>query len=1195
MKRLIALSICLAACASAASAERPAVCRESPVPLTFQPTVKDFSGELPIPDYLDTAMGCQNGIREWQYPAPPKRPEPRSPWLESERALYQDALAKHRVDVLVVPFQVQGYGLDRIERTLMTAELAYALGDASTYEVADPFLVARALGEGERRIEPMDAERLAQRLGATKVISGYVGHDLHHAFTLTLQVRDLPTTPVQTRSRPWQRDWRAVPFTDERTPALVFSDMLPDVLHTLPATLTQDRIPVGSRGTATRVAMSPRELTSAGVGATVLPSAAFDLLGALAPFSAELTRERAFERALLAAPRQGRSGPAGSFYKAYALTQLSRRPGALVALAGQSSPESLALVDILNGDLPAARKAVASVPQSLQRLLLDAALRDLEAWYAKKLQAMPTASEQTFGAGHAQWQPLVQLRAMDLDGWKVAPALVIKALLDEAFPIAGLDARSVVGGRDVTGTPVDEVEVDLTNERHLRRAAAALQPSPCCRTGELRPTEWDLLWLLEGSSEDRISKSLRREIELQGLPEEAMQDIHRYEPLLVGRPALELDRARAALAIYQKSGDDTRESWHAQLVQSATVAARFAPGQNVTACTALMDMGIPSPDSSVMVDVYGYDYPRRSYWPMWFFGVRSTEEPAASLTLEALAFSAHDPGPLSWLPAGNEPGHADAVLASLGSRFTGSPLRPVPKTDENNTGGAKERRAKLERAIHDDPDTWSNYSDLGWLLVTEGSYQAARDTFLRYPPFHEKRPDDAVAVSDYAFSAGSKLFWMGMPELARPLYRISAALHTGSEDGMTADSRLHLMDGDYAGAAEILLERATRYNSARGYADYLSFLFVFGRSKEAWQAFSQLNASFLQPQLWQAALVGQRMQGLSDAAVRAWLTRPEIRTAHFTAMRFAPYYAILWHGTERMPPADLGSFAAQLEGPPAGRIDVDGRTLLVPSDQGEGKFEFVRPSEFRAGKAPALPPDTPIKSHFAYFADAYAALRHGDYEQAVNRFVAMADRYPIEGYPLAYFAYAATKTGDSEKLEQYVGQLKGPPSFDASLARAFFAAAHKDNEGALQALRSAFPMRHSSDFRPIIDDYEYAQACEWLLKDTGDDRFKASLLDWAKKYQALQPTAAWAYAIEYAYEAPGPMRTRALALTLYLDPASERVRSASTQERDVARAWLREHNPFRSRPAGTEHSLNSTAGAFGPWPMLAQESVGQRD
>ena len=39
--------------------------------------------------------------------------------------------------------------------------------------------------------------------------------------------------------------------------------------------------------------------------------------------------------------------------------------------------------------------------------------------------------------------------------------------------------------------------------------------------------------------------------------------------------------------------------------------------------------------------------------------------------------------------------------------------------------------------------------------------------------------------------------------------------------------------------------------------------------------------------------------------------------------------------------------------------------------------------------------------------------------------------------------------------------------------------------------------------------YQFAQACEWLYRDTKDPRFAATLLDWARGYQSIQPTVAW--------------------------------------------------------------------------------------
>jgi hypothetical protein len=72
------------------------------------------------------------------------------------------------------------------------------------------------------------------------------------------------------------------------------------------------------------------------------------------------------------------------------------------------------------------------------------------------------------------------------------------------------------------------------------------------------------------------------------------------------------------------------------------------------------------------------------------------------------------------------------------------------------------------------------------------------------------------------------------------------------------------------------------------------------------------------------------------------------------------------------------------------------------------------------------------------------------------------------------------------------------------------------------------------------------------------------LLDWVRKQEAVQPTFAWAYSLQYEYERPGAARTRALAMAEYLDPASPRITKASPGERAAAKAWLDEHPPFRA-------------------------------
>jgi hypothetical protein len=79
--------------------------------------------------------------------------------------------------------------------------------------------------------------------------------------------------------------------------------------------------------------------------------------------------------------------------------------------------------------------------------------------------------------------------------------------------------------------------------------------------------------------------------------------------------------------------------------------------------------------------------------------------------------------------------------------------------------------------------------------------------------------------------------------------------------------------------------------------------------------------------------------------------------------------------------------------------------------------------------------------------------------------------------------------------------LQTPRSFDVWLAKTYFAGARRDSEAAAAALETAFRnMPIVSDGRPMLAEYQYAEACEWLYQDTRDPRFLATLLDWAKRY-----------------------------------------------------------------------------------------------
>jgi hypothetical protein len=162
----VGLFLCLALWIGVANAEVPIACQESTRPKKFQLS-QDFSGELPILDYIDVLRACLDpGMRRPGTIAPLV---PESAWLESERELYRTVLSKRKADLLVIPFQVQGYGLDRIERLLMTADLSYAVAAAGKQTVADPFLLTRAPYE-------QDAQERRRALAMTYYLDPAAAH-----------------------------------------------------------------------------------------------------------------------------------------------------------------------------------------------------------------------------------------------------------------------------------------------------------------------------------------------------------------------------------------------------------------------------------------------------------------------------------------------------------------------------------------------------------------------------------------------------------------------------------------------------------------------------------------------------------------------------------------------------------------------------------------------------------------------------------------------------------------------------------------------------------------------------------------------------------------------------------------------------------------------------------------------------------
>ncbi len=298
-------------------------------------------------------------------------PRIESQWQSLQKERYQKLLSRGTYDLMVVPFQVSQYAFDRPTRSLMTAELTYAVANRTGLKIPDPYLLYRALGEGERQYAPIEVNSLAKRLGVEKIIWVYVGHNRHNTMHLTVQALETGRAPTSSFSPgKGKKKFSNIPFSPETPPISVFNAMLPEILAALDMELAEksQRLLTPPKQDI-RLPERPLDLFLETTGDPVENAYKLQFLSYLTPSYAERTRERFIERSLL---EVGRISPDSSSYralKARAYMLLGFRPAAIDLLESPASNEERALLAALNGNLPELKQLILKIESQVGRVL----------------------------------------------------------------------------------------------------------------------------------------------------------------------------------------------------------------------------------------------------------------------------------------------------------------------------------------------------------------------------------------------------------------------------------------------------------------------------------------------------------------------------------------------------------------------------------------------------------------------------------------------------------------------------------------------------------------------------------------------------------------------------------------------------------------------------------------------------------
>jgi hypothetical protein len=1093
-------------------------------------------------------------------------PRPRSEWRAGEKAAFENLLAKGQFDVLVVPFQVQLYAVDRATRSLMTALLAASMAAGQQVRIPDPYLVARALGDGERCLAQEDIARLAQRLGVKRVIHGYVGHDRAYAMRLTLQIEVPPQAGVR---QPWQtQHFEEIQFSDEKPPLEAYVALLPAMLKfvgggALPAPKQESASDDG-------LPKSPIELTT-GASNPARDALAFQLLAALTPRYGDRTRERLTEKSLLAIQSMSPSSPEYTLLKARALMQLGLRPAAIAVLGTPQTAEGKHLLAMLNGNLPEAEAQARQIRHAARALIAWLEINQMRAAYKEQTRAQSIELARSLKLPGDAWAFLAVRAMTDWDDWSQHENIALKSLLDVELPVAGFTAQGIVRGAATVGDiGKARLATDLSVLNHSRRLIES-SSDWCCAPLAAGPTSLDYLDLIESIATDNLVRRAKFLSRMQGRPENTLEYLAGIESGYKNHPQVALARADAEARIAARAEGASKDGLARTAYAGAINAWYWEQGQTPTAADAWGSRAMGGrQDYGHFDNFYASDYPFRAYYPDWEADAEMIQAnlraklKQSTSDLDAVRGLVWQLGELQkkW-------DQVDELFKSIDGRFAGHPGLPLLHAKNSLRKGDLDAAEKsYGEALRIQPDAWEARKELGTMLFERAQITKSAELFTAYPGFKKGSTEHSVAVSNHAYEAGSLFYWSGNFAQAAPLYRISADLQTGSESSLSSAARVALMEGDLATAMAATHDRLRRYQSAFAYRDYMAMLHAAGRSSESWDAFNSLVGRVTQPQIWESVLVGHRLEGKSEAEIATWAGQDTYRKSAYVFVH-AAMYALRASVTDRAGTDDLAARIAALDRPV---WLIRNQPVLVVRPSVDGQSQHVLgPDAPRASFLPSgvfdAAPKTQIKTDLVRFAEAYRAIRKGDFAAArpvLEEAVSLFDPINVNvGYLLPYFAYASVKSGETSALQTALGRFGAQQQrFDYHLANALLQASGGKSGDALQSLRLALHRRPYTESRPLMTEYQLAEVAEWIYEMTRDAKIKEFLLGWAKANQTFQPWHAWAYAVEAKHAPNGAARTRAIAIAHYLDRNSERLAGIPRREVDAAVKEFSGRNPF---------------------------------
>lgn len=1108
-------------------------------------------------------------------------PRPPSEWQTDEQRFYEKLLAGHHYDVLVVPFQVSSAGgFDRGTRALMSAELTAAMARAEPGRIPDYYVITKVFGEGRRLIKLDEIHRIANLIGAKRIVWGGVGHmgvakDGQRKMNVALRSQERSGTsdgawPAAFAGKAFA--FTGVGFGDEKSPIDAFETLLPGILSSLgfdagaaTARRVQCRLDVNELPVQP-IAMLSGEVNPARDAYTFL------LFSELTPAHVERARETFIEKAFLSLSQMSTDSPEYKALRARAMMLMGYRQAALKVLATPASEEEEEIRATLNGNLPDVRQLAAKERNPLKRLIENLDANRIAADFGiLNNEETSLDTVKALALPGRDWPFLAARAFTDWDPWSQFENGSLKALLDTDFPVQGYSLEDLVRGQIAVGD-ADRLQaiVSLSAFNHVRKYLDGGHAAQwCCDSAPSSARASDYLELLSSLGHDNLVRHMYFLARVQGSPQAAIGFADSIQSVYRGYPYYALERARAERMMAERSTGAEQQGFMKTAYDDALNSMYWEQSQSLVSSEALSQViETGRDDYGGIQDPYGADIPYHPTYIIWGWPL----DWRAALSNATSQFS--DIASV----VGSNRELADEMMQQIQGRFVGSPHRAMFLVDQKlRDGDVQGAEHLLRENIKMAPNFSPSYLRLGNLVFQTGEPAEAEKIFLSFPDFHEGRSKNPVSTARAAYEMGSFFYSTGDFERAIPLYKIAISQESGAASEMSASMRLLLLEGNLEGAMASSLECAQRYNDGIAYRDYLSMLHAAKRSRDAWAGFDSLIRVLQQPEIWESALVGHHMEGSSEAQVNDWIKQRGLEKIGNHASFAAMYLA--WFGTiDRIPSKGLAQEIESIDRP-TWQFDDGQRSVVRPDEDGRamrvlGPAGVVTPYGVYSMGWSSDPKKHRVRPQLGYFMEAYRAIKLHDYRGAKQVLAEAAELYDMSNiqssYMLPYYALASAKTGnDVAEVTRILSRFSAAnQTFDSELAIAVLKGAAGKNSEALAALRLARYHRLNNNERTLISQYTYGEFCEILYELTNDPRIRAEGLQWAKARERVEPWQSWSYALEADLATDPSDRARAIAMTHYLDPRSLRLSRFSKTEVDQAATRFNGLNIFLNKRHG---------------------------